>query len=94
MLKINCEVVSTVGEKFKAEAEECENIMNQLKALEQDIADIWKGGDSYNFKVSFSSHNQELSHITAFLKNHGDLLIKCAETHNELDEDYGNAMSG
>ena len=94
MFRINCEKVGEVGEKFKEEAEEIKKIKDALSSLETEIQEIWKGGDSYNFHVSFSAHNKEISHVIAFLKNHGELLEKCAETHNDLDEDYGNAMSG
>ena len=93
MFKINCEKVGEVGEKFKEEAEEIKKIKAGLEGLGEEIQKIWKGGDSYNFNVSFSAHNKEISHVIAFLNNHSDLLIKCAETHNELDEDYGKAMS-
>ena len=93
MFKINCEVVSTVGEKFKTNADEIKKIYSSLTALEKEIQECWGGGDSYNFHVSFNGHNKDLTHIVAFLKNHGELLEKCAETHNELDVDFGNAMS-
>ena len=93
MFKINCEKVGEVGEKFEQEAEEIKKIMSALLGLEEEIKELWTGGDSNNFNVKFDSHNKELSHVVAFLKNHSELLKQCAETHNALDEDFGQAMT-
>ena len=74
MFKINCEKVGDVGEKFLEESEKVKEIYLATIKLEQEISEIWKGGDSYNFRVSFKGHNNELTHIVAFLKNHSELL--------------------
>ena len=94
MFKINCEKVTEAGEKCKAKAEQLQGIMSSLNSLEQEIAEVWQHSDSYNFLLSFNKHNQELTYIIAFLKNHADLFKKSAEAHDQIDQDYGNAMSG
>ncbi len=93
MFKINCEKVTESGEKLKEKSKELKEIMGSLQGLEGKIADCWKGTDSENFLLSFNKHNQELSYVVAFLKNHSELFKQCAEAHDQIDIDYGRAMS-
>ncbi len=93
MFKINCEKVTQSGEKLKEKADQLKQIMGQLNNLEGQIGEIWKGTDSTNFLITFNKHNKELSYIVAFLNNHSELFKKCAEAHDQIDQDYGKAMS-
>ena len=93
MFKMNCEIISTTGEEFIQMADEIKKLLNAFNGLAQEIEEIYKGGDSYNFRVSFNGHNKDLTHVIAFLKNHGELMKKSAEEHDKLDKDFANAMS-
>ena len=94
MFRVNCEQLTSVGDKFIADAEKVDGIIGALRALENEFAESWKGGDSYNFLISFNKHNSELSYLKAFLKNNGEFLKEYSDNHDQLDQDYGNAMSG
>ena len=93
MFRINCDSVNTVGESYIKKADQLKSIKGALMSIQKDIEGIWGGGDSYNFSIKFDRHAQEVSKMVAFFENNGQFLVKCAEAHDELDIDFGNAMS-
>ena len=89
---INCRKVYETGEKYlesSSKISECQEDFNRTKSK---ISYIWKGGDGYNFAVSFGNHIEELTKYIEFLEFEGELLKKNALDHNTSDVNFSTKM--
>ena len=93
MFKANCEKIEDVSNKLAKTADDLKGIYYRLQKIEGEMQEIWYDGAGYNFQLSFNEHNQQLSYMMNFVKNNSELLKRTAGVHDELDQDYGQAMS-
>ena len=91
-IKINCRKVYETGLTYHKAAELIKENQNQLSNISSSIGEIWTGGDSNNFQVSFNQHIKALEEIISFMEGKSSVLKGNAMQHNNVDNTFGSKM--
>ena len=64
------------------------------KLLEKIIAEAWTVGIAKdNYSIKYTENFHEITKAIAFCKNQAEFLKQYCEVHDEMDKDFGQAMS-
>ena len=93
-LKIDFNETITVGNNVATKASEFQDLLNKIKAINEELSASWEGTDASKYTGAVAEQSVNMEKLTATMEEIGAFLVKVGNAYKSAMEQNANDIIG